>query len=131
MSSASITGLYAGLLGILLIVLSFLVGRQRGKHKVSLGHGGIETLERAIRVHANFTEYVPLALLLLLAAELNHGSARMLHAYGIALVVGRIIHALGLSKTIAEGLGRGIGTTVTMLVLLGLAVVNVRLYWLG
>lgn len=131
MFAAPITALYAGLLAILLIVLSFLVGRQRGKHKVSIGHGGVEELERAIRVQGNFVEYVPLALALLLVAELNHGSARMIHAYGIALVAGRVIHALGLNKTIKEMTGRGLGTLLTMLILLGLAVVNMQTFFVG
>ncbi len=130
MFAAPITALYAGLLAIVLIVLSFLVGRQRGKHKVSIGHGGIEELERAIRVQGNFVEYVPLALVLLLMAELNDGSARMVHAYGAALVIGRVLHAIGLMPTIRPNAGRAIGTLLTMLVLLGLAVVNIRTFFL-
>src|SRR5256885_16360168 len=60
-----ITALYAGVLGILLVVISARVSVLRAKFKVMFGDGGKEPLMRAIRAQGNFTEYVPLALLLI------------------------------------------------------------------
>jgi len=62
-----ITALYAGVLGILLVVISARVSVLRGKFKVMFGDGGQDALMRAIRAQGNFTEYVPLALLLIMS----------------------------------------------------------------
>jgi uncharacterized protein len=59
-----ITALYAGVLGIILVLISVRVSVVRGKFKVMFGDGGQESLMRAIRGQGNFVEYVPLALLL-------------------------------------------------------------------
>ncbi len=65
---------YAALLALLFMVLSVRVMRERGRARVAIGTGGNIALERRIRVHGNFAEYVPLALLLLAFMELR-GSA--------------------------------------------------------
>jgi uncharacterized membrane protein YecN with MAPEG domain len=61
--------LYAGLLALWLVVLSLRVIQARRAARVSLGDGGNRALQRAIRGQANFAEYVPIALLLLLILE--------------------------------------------------------------
>ena len=60
-----VTPLYVALLALWLLVLSARVIRERQAARVSLGDGGNRRLQRAIRGHANFVEYVPLALLML------------------------------------------------------------------
>ncbi len=62
---------------------------------MAIGAGGEPAIERAARVQANFSEYVPIALILLLLAEIQGGSPLVLHAIGLALVVGRAAHAFG------------------------------------
>ncbi len=125
--SAAITALYAGLLGILYLVLAgFVVGHRR-RARVGLGTGGDTALERAVRVHGNFAEYVPLFLLLLLVAELNGAAAWLLHAAALVFVVARLGHALGLSRSSGVSAGRFWGTATTWTVLLVLALVNLRL----
>ena len=47
------------------IGLSARVIRGRGQHRVGLGSGGIDDMERSIRAHGNFAEYVPLTMLLI------------------------------------------------------------------
>ena len=69
-----VTPLYAGLLGLMLLVLSALVSRQRLRHKVSIGDGDVPSVRAAMRVQANFVEYVPLALILLVLLELSRHS---------------------------------------------------------
>ena len=63
---APISATYAALCGLLLLALAALVVRARWKYRTGLGVGTEPGMERAVRVHANFVEYVPLALLLLL-----------------------------------------------------------------
>ncbi len=54
-------------------------------------------MERRIRVHGNFAEYVPLALLLLLCMELQSQSRILIHILCIVLIVARLIHAVGVT----------------------------------
>ena len=55
-------------------------------------------LERISRVHANFAEYVPFALLLIAFAEMRGVYHLVIHALCVALLVGRVIHAWGVSN---------------------------------
>lgn len=84
-----VTALYASLLGIVGLTLMALVGRKRQAAEVSLYDGGDQELAVAIRRHANFTEHVPLALILLVVIELNGAPAWLLHVLGSALVIAR------------------------------------------
>jgi uncharacterized membrane protein YecN with MAPEG domain len=94
-----VTAFYASLLGFLFLMLSARVIVQRREASVEIGHGeNIELLRRA-RVHANFTEYVPMALVLLALAESLKAPSLLLHLLGLTLVAGRVIHAYGLSQT--------------------------------
>lgn len=124
----SITLLYAGLSALLLLALSFQVVGLRRKHQIGLGTGETPALERAVRVHANFCEYVPIALLLLLVLELTGAMPPwVLHGLGIMLVIGRILHAVGLSRSAGTSRGRFVGTLLTWLMILvaGLLAVGV------
>ncbi len=123
-----ITALYAGIMSLIFIALSARVVALRVKNRVPIGTGGRQAMECAIRVHANFAEYVPLALLLLMLCEIHQGAPRMLHSYGIALIIARIAHAWGLGTTIRPTPGRFIGATLTWLVILGLAAINILYY---
>ena len=82
-----ITALYAGLLALLMLALAIRIIRLRWKLRVGIGDGGDKAMSRAIRVHGNATEHVPIALMLMLVAELNHATPMLLHACGIVLVV--------------------------------------------
>ena len=113
-----VTPLYAGLLVLWLLVLSARVIHVRGSSGISLGDGGNTTLSRAIRGHANFAEYVPLALLLMAILELSRFSIYALHALGIILLVARLLHGYALSFTAHFKFGRTWGATLTLVVLL-------------
>jgi len=125
MIQAPVTALYAGLSAVLIVVLGMLVVRQRIRTRTPLGTGRAPALECAVRAHANTIEYVPIALLLMLIAELNRGAASMLHSYGIALIAARILHAWGISRTPKPNPGRLIGTALTWMVITGLAAVDI------
>ncbi|WDE00896.1 MAPEG family protein [Thalassomonas actiniarum] len=128
--SFAITGFYAGLLTLLLIVHSVNVIRMRLKFKVGLGEGAEDQrpLIKAVRIHGNFVEYIPLSLLLMAAYEIAGGNAQLLHALGAVLVIGRIFHAMGLNKSIGTSRERQIGMLATFIVMLVLAVENIRLF---
>lgn len=93
-----IAALYAGLLAGLFILLTARVFAVRRPTGIALGTGGNRGLERAVRVHANFAEYVPLFLVALGLAELCGAPAVLLHAAGLSMVAGRVLHALGMSR---------------------------------
>jgi hypothetical protein len=113
-----ITAIYAALQALLAIALVVPVGRLRTSTNVSLGAGGNPRLETAIRRHANWTEHVPIALLLMALLELNGASAGLLHGLGITLLTARILHPLGLDAANMRRPLRGIGALGTLLVTL-------------
>jgi uncharacterized protein len=93
-----VTAIYASLLAFLFLLLSARVIVQRREARVEIGHGESRELLRRARVHANFAEYVPIALILLALAESMKAPLIVLHALGAALVIGRTIHAYALSR---------------------------------
>jgi uncharacterized membrane protein YecN with MAPEG domain len=88
---------YAAILVLIFVLLSVRVIQMRASAKIGLGHGNNSTMERRIRVHGNFAEYVPLALLLLLCMELQSQSRILIHVLCIALIVARVVHAIGVT----------------------------------
>jgi uncharacterized protein len=119
-----ITALYAGILGLLIPALAINVTVHRAKLKVQIGDGGNPQMQRMIRVHANAVEYVPLGLLLLGLYELDQGWPAVLHAAGIALIVGRLLHIAGMWNSTDVNFGRAAGPTVTWITIAALAVLN-------
>ena len=122
---APITALYAGLLGILMLVLALRVVAVRRATSIGLGDGGNALLFSRIRIHGNAAEYVPLALVLMLILELNGASSWWLHVLGIALVVGRLAHAQGLTLSTGVSPGRLVGNVLTWAVILLAAIGNI------
>lgn len=115
----TITPLYAGLLGLWYLVLSFRVIGFRHSGKVSLGDGGQPGLTRAIRSHANFAEYVPLVLVLIGFLETGGTyAAWVLHLLGALLLTGRVLHGIALSFTEQWMPGRALGIMLTFASLL-------------
>lgn len=113
-----ITALYAGILGVMSIVLAFGAGSLRGKMGISIGDGGNTELLLAMRRHGNFVEYVPLALILIGLLEVGGVSNLAVHLLGAGLVVSRIFHAIGLKADTIETISRAIGAGGTALVIL-------------
>jgi uncharacterized protein len=114
------TALYAGVLAIVFVLLSNRVALMRLRTGAKLGHGESDDdpLRRAVRVHGNFAEYVPFALVVIAIAELSGAHALGIHALGIGLVVARLLHAYGLSTQAGRSFGRFWGTVLTFAVLL-------------
>lgn len=119
--SLPITSIYAALSTLLVIVLALRVVQSRRVHKVGLGDNGEANLQQRIRVHANAIENLPLALLLLLLLEMGGTPAPWLHGLGATLLVARVLHAWGFSRRKGTSFGRFVGTIVTWLVMLAMA----------
>jgi hypothetical protein len=112
------TSLYIGLCGLVLIALSIRVIKLRWRHRVGLGDGGHEDLARAVRVHANFIEFAPLALLSIAGVEVAGFPVWLVHTLGAVFVAGRLLHAQGLMQSVGTSFGRGAGMLLTFGVLL-------------
>ncbi len=117
-----ITLFFASLHALLMLMLLARISRHRHGHRIGLGDGGDSELGRKIRVHGNFVEHVPFALLLLALLELSGLPDSWLWVFGGALLIGRVMHAMGLSRTGGYSIGRFWGTALTWLVLLARAV---------
>jgi uncharacterized membrane protein YecN with MAPEG domain len=124
-----ITALYAGLCGVVLLALAARVIRLRWKLRVGIGDGGERPLHKAMRVHGNAAEYVPIALLLLLVAELDRSPSMLLHVCGATFVGARVLHAVGLSRSSGASWPRMAGTILTVLVIATLAVTNIAAFF--
>ncbi|MDD3836504.1 MAG: MAPEG family protein [Phenylobacterium sp.] len=114
-TGAAAAALWTGLHLILLLVLSVLVVRQRQKHHVALGDGGVPELAQAIRAFGNASEYVPAGLVGLGVLALAGAPALAVHIGGASLFAGRVIHAVGLSRTGETSWPRSIGASLTWL----------------
>jgi uncharacterized membrane protein YecN with MAPEG domain len=121
-----ITGLYAAIAALLVVIFAVRVTLRRRAIKVGIGNGGDSILAQRIRVHANAVEYLPMALLLLLILELNQTQPLLLHVFGCMLIAGRLLHAYGLSSSPALTPGRAIGMVLTWAVI---AIMAVLLIW--
>ena len=125
-----VTSIYAGLLALFYLVLSYRVVVMRGPGGPSLGDGGNPILQRRIRAHGNFSEYVPFILLLIGILELGHFPATFLHVLGIALLVARVLHGYALSFTESFTFGRFWGTALTFLLVLVCGALNLCMAFL-
>lgn len=124
MAALSITPLYAGVLGLILVVLSMrVIVVVRAKGKISLGDGGDSGNLEVIRGQANFIEYVPMAVILLAFAETGGTAPWAIHTMGVALVLARIVHPLGLKADGGPTVFRFVGTVTTVLVLIAASLV--------
>lgn len=112
-----ITTLYAGLLAILYLILTAYVIRGRYQHLVGLGDGGNPELARRIRMHGNFAEFVPFALLLLFMLDYGRTQPLIVHCLGIMLMVGRLAHVWGLCTSESASAGRMIGMILTLVMI--------------
>jgi len=112
----------AGAAAILNLWLSIRIGAIRQAAEISIGDGGSEPLERRMRAQANFVENTPFVLALILAIELAGKGSWWLAYIAGAYFIARIAHAYGMDGGTFKA-GRMVGTLVTMVVLLGLAVV--------
>ena len=117
---------YTAVLGALMAVLSIRVPIRRGVLDVPFGDGGDEELATRIRAFGNFTEYVPMILVMMALAELSGASPTALHVSGVVLIAARGLHAVAYrarsTLTLPQKVGRGFSAFATWCVLSGLSV---------
>ena len=126
-----IVSLYAALLAFAFVGLSIRTLRLRKRLRIVIGDAGDTSMLRAMRVHANFAEYVPLALLLIYFVELSGAGAAWVHAMGTSLLVGRLAHAIGVSRVHEDVRWRVVGMTLTLVPIVTAALRLLVLAWRG
>lgn len=119
-----VLALYAATNALIMLVLGVLVVRARVKTRTEIGDGGNLTMMAAVRAHANNTEYVPVALLLMLILIPLRANAYVIHAVGATLTIGRLLHAFGLSRNVGTSAPRLLGMLLTWISYL-IAIVSV------
>ena len=109
---------------ILTIWMSMRTGRLRQKTGVMFGHGENDMIYRRMRAQLNFVESAPFILALIAVIEISGKGGSWLYFVSAIYILARVLHPLGMDK---EGVPptRMIGTIVTLLTLLGLAVMAV------
>ena len=120
----TIVPVFSAFFAVMFVLLSINVIRARRKHKVGIGTGRNKSVERAMRVHANFAEYVPFALLLVALLELNKSNSLLLMGLCSVLLVGRLVHAYGVSMENERFAFRVSGMMMTFAVILIAALAN-------
>lgn len=120
-----ITGVYAGIAGLMLVYLSIRVISIRRRDKVSIGAGGNAALERAVRVQGNFVEYAPLTLILIFVVEGMGFPALGVHILGASLILARVVHFMGFKSPEAPSVMRVGGMMLTFLLILALSLIAI------
>ncbi|NQV79549.1 MAG: MAPEG family protein [Alphaproteobacteria bacterium] len=114
MTEIQITATYIGILTLFMLVLGARVSVLRRKHRVSMGTGDHPDLQRAVRAFGNFAEWVPMIVVALVACEVAGAPAFLIHLVGIAVILGRLAHVVGLRADRAT-MPRTIGVLLTWL----------------
>ncbi|MDJ0957703.1 MAG: MAPEG family protein [Arenicellales bacterium] len=130
-SLISITPAYAALLALIFFGLSVRTLRLRRALQIPIGDADDQSMLRAMRVHANFAEYTPFALLLIFMLELSGVNSWLVHGLCICLTLGRLSHAFGVSKISENYRYRVFGMAMTFTALLGAAVSLLTTYALS
>ncbi len=104
--------------------LSIRVGQMRGSQKISIGDDAGGPLTARMRAQLNFVENTAFVLILIAAIEMTGKGQPWLAWVAAIYMLGRVAHGLGMDGG-ALGKGRMVGTLITMLTQLGLAVVAV------
>lgn len=98
-------GFYLTILAGIYLYLSFNVISTRRSLKVTLGDGGNSMVVRAVRAHANFAEYVPFSIILVIILAIVSepitidkikAMSPMPHGLFLTLIFARLCHAYGM-----------------------------------
>lgn len=119
--------LFASLHVLLLMVLVIPIVSVRLRKRIGIGDGGDAALSRRIRVQGNFVEYVPIGLVLLALLELGGLGASWLWTFGGVLLIARMLHAFGLSRSAGSSPGRAFGAMLTFIDLAAMALAGLWL----
>ena len=112
-----LTPYYASFLALVYVALSFNVIRFRLRMRIPFGDGKDKLLKRAIRVHGNFSEYVPLTLIMIYFVELKTNNLLLIHGLCSAFILARISHIYGVSQLKENMIFRVFGLFITGIVI--------------
>lgn len=111
--SVEIVGFYVGLNLLINLFLAYRVSGNRLRSNIMTGTGEDKALYNASRAHVTNVEYLPLGLAGLVMLHLLSGSIYVIHVVGLLLTIGRVLHAIGISKTSDSSPPRLVGTLLT------------------
>lgn len=117
----TIVPIYAAIFAVMLVVLSLRVASMRGEVRVAIGDGHNKLLQRRIRVQGNFTEYVPMALMLFTFVEIQGWPRWLVHTLCAVLLAARLVHAYGVGQEPEDIRIRATGMATTALLLVAAA----------
>jgi uncharacterized membrane protein YecN with MAPEG domain len=117
----TIVPIYAAIFALMLVFLSIRVANMRREVLVAIGDGGNKILQRRIRVQGNFTEYVPIALILFTFIEMQGWPRWLVHGLCLILLVARLVHAYGVGQEPETIPIRATGMATTALLLIAAA----------
>lgn len=123
-----ITAFYAAVLALVFLVLTGAVIAGRLNKQIALGTNNDKDMTKRVRAHANFAEFVPFALLLLMMAEMQAAPLWAVHMAGIMLVFGRVFHARGINHAHSAHWHRRFGALLTYIVILAAALWNLWVF---
>jgi hypothetical protein len=106
---------YAALNALIMLVLGMLVVRARVKTRTEIGDGDNPLMIGPLRAHANNAEYVPMAIVLMMLLYAMGEGALMIHVIGVCLTLGRLLHAIGLTRNVGTSTPRFVGMILTWL----------------
>ena len=109
---------YAGLFVLLFAGLKLNAGRVRAATQISIGDGGSDPMQKAMRTQMNAVEDVPIVLLGLFGLASLAAPILLIHALGGGFLVLRVLHGLGMGGAPGFAIGRMIGTLGSLLVML-------------
>ncbi len=113
--------LYIAILIVMALILSANVAVRRGPLQIGIGDGGNPVLQRMMRIQGNFMEYAPFCIGALIMLSIIGAPSWAIHTVGGTMVVGRILHAVGIYQTAGISFGRGAGMLLTFASLLSAA----------
>ena len=128
----SITAFYLGILGLIYAALALRVAGLRRSNRVLFGDADSVKLRTAIRVHANFIEYVPIITLLVALLEMSGMPPTRVHLLMGGLLLARLLHPMGMAArpgTWQFNAGRVGGILLTIAVLVAAAISGLVRFW--
>ena len=121
--------LYAAALALLFVALSVRTLKLRRLLKIAIGDSGNQQMIRAMRVHANFAEYTPIAVLLLYMAESSGNNPVIINVLCLALLTGRSAHAFGVSQVNENYKFRVFGMAMTLTTIICASLLIIYLFF--
>lgn len=128
----SVTAFYLAILALIYALLALRVAGLRRANRALFGDADNARLRSAIRVHANFIEYVPIITLLVALLEMSGIPPARVHLLMGALLLTRLLHPLGMTArpgTWQFNAGRVGGILLTLAVLVAAAISALVRFW--